>query len=170
MKPIEFLLDFDGTTVTHDFPEIGKSIGAEPVLKVLVENGHKIILFTMRSDVTNPQATDPIIKNIPGNYLSEAVAWFEERNISLYGIQTNPTQHEWTSSPKAYGQKIIDDTCLGIPLKYEPNISSRPFVDWKALLPLLEECKMITPKQAEKLEIDLNAFWYNLLSTLINKC
>jgi len=159
MKPIEMLLDFDATCCTHDFPHIGKSIGAEQVLKVLVENGHKIILFTMRSDVTNPQATDPTIKNIPGNYLSEAVAWFEERNIPLYGIQTNPTQHTWTSSPKAYGQKCIDDINIGIPLKYEPSLSDRPFVDWEALLPLLEECGMITAEQAEILADELNEFW-----------
>jgi len=159
MKSIEFLLDFDATCCTHAFPHIGKSIGAEQVLKVLVENGHKIILFTMRSDVTNPQATDPTIKNIPGNYLSEAVAWFEERNIPLYGIQTNPTQHTWTSSPKAYGQACIDDICLGTPLKYEPSMSGRPFVDWEALLPLLEERGMITSEQAEKLADELNEFW-----------
>lgn len=169
MKPIELILDFDGSTVTHDFPHIGKSIGAEQVLKVLVENGHKIILFTMRSDVTNPQATDPTIKNIPGNYLSEAVAWFEERNIPLYGIQTNPTQHTWTSSPKAFGQACIDDICLGIPLKLIPALSGRPFVDWEALLPLLEERGMITPEQAETLSEELYDFWYNLLSTLNNE-
>lgn len=26
-------IDFDGTCVTHDFPRIGKDIGAQPVLK-----------------------------------------------------------------------------------------------------------------------------------------
>lgn len=26
-------IDFDGTVVTHDFPKIGKDIGAVPVLK-----------------------------------------------------------------------------------------------------------------------------------------
>jgi len=156
MKPIEFLLDFDSTCCTHDFPHIGKSIGAEQVLKVLVENGHKIILFTMRSDNNNYVNPDGSIDN---QGLSEAVRWFQKRNIPLYGIQTNPTQHEWTSSPKPYSQKIIDDTCLGIPLKYEPSMSSRPFVDWEALLPLLEECGMITPEQAEKLADELNEFW-----------
>ena len=38
--------------------EIGKDIGAVPVLKELVENGHNLILFTMRSDVENPQSDD----------------------------------------------------------------------------------------------------------------
>ena len=42
-------VDFDGTCVTHDFPKVGKNIGAEIVLKKLADKGHKIILYTMRS-------------------------------------------------------------------------------------------------------------------------
>ena len=42
-------IDFDGTCVTHEYPKIGKDIGAVPVLKELVEKGHKLILNTMRS-------------------------------------------------------------------------------------------------------------------------
>lgn len=30
-------VDFDGTCVTHEFPKIGKDIGAIPVLRELVE-------------------------------------------------------------------------------------------------------------------------------------
>ena len=43
-------IDFDGTCVTHEFPNVGKSIGADKVLKRLVDNGHHLILFTMRSE------------------------------------------------------------------------------------------------------------------------
>lgn len=42
-------VDFDGTCVAHEFPKVGKDIGAAPILKKLVEKGHKIILYTMRS-------------------------------------------------------------------------------------------------------------------------
>lgn len=42
-------VDFDGTCVTHEFPYVGKEIGAAEVLKELTDKGHKIILFTMRS-------------------------------------------------------------------------------------------------------------------------
>ena len=49
-------IDFDGTCVTHEFPRIGKDIGAVPVLKELIANGHDLILFTMRSDIHNPLA------------------------------------------------------------------------------------------------------------------
>ncbi|MFN5345612.1 MAG: hypothetical protein ACK44N_01860 [Bacteroidota bacterium] len=44
-----------------------------------------------------------------GNYLTEAVNWFNENGIPLYGILTNPTQHTWTTSPKTYAQLYIDD-------------------------------------------------------------
>ena len=32
-------IDFDGTCVSHEFPEIGRDIGAVPVLRELVETG-----------------------------------------------------------------------------------------------------------------------------------
>ena len=42
-------VDFDGTCVSHEFPHIGKNIGAEIVLKALSDAGHDIICMTMRS-------------------------------------------------------------------------------------------------------------------------
>ena len=121
---MDILVDFDGTCTTHDFPRVGQEIGAPEVLRDLVLAGHRLILFTMRSD---------------NNGLTDAVNWFEENDIPLYGIQENPTQRAWTSSPKAYGQLIIDDICLGIPLKVDPNLSDRPFVDWPKCRVLMEE-------------------------------
>ena len=96
-------VDFDGTCVTHEFPLVGKEIGAIPVLKALVANGYGLILFTMRSKA----------------YLDAAIDWFKRNDIELYGIQTNPTQHKWTSSPKSYAHLMIDDSALGCPLKHE---------------------------------------------------
>ena len=126
---MDILIDFDGTCVAHEFPRIGKDIGAAPILRRLTNAGHRLILFTMRSNVEDPRAQDESIVAEPGDYLTQAVNWFKENNIPLYGIQTNPTQHTWTTSPKAYGQLIIDDTCLGIPLKSDTTLTDRPFVD-----------------------------------------
>lgn len=123
----EILIDFDGTVVTHEYPLVGKDIGAVPVLRKLVNNKHRLILFTMRS----------------GKELDDAVYWFKERDIPLYGVNVNPTQHTWTSSPKAYGQLIIDDICLGIPL-VGATPSSRAYVDWPAVERLLVEGGWIT--------------------------
>lgn len=131
-------IDFDGTCVTHEFPKIGKDINAIPVLKELVENGHKLVLFTMRSDVNNPQSDDETIIAKEGNYLTDAVNWFKSNDIPLYGIQTNPTQHTWTKSPKAYAQMYIDDAALGCPLKHDKDVSDRPFVDWSIVRDILK--------------------------------
>lgn len=131
MEKLDILIDFDGTVVAHDFPRIGDDIGAVPVLKKLVANGHRLILFTMRADRndTNEPLT-PGINNKKGPFLTDAINWFKENGIELYGIQTNPTQKNWTTSPKAYGHLMIDDSALGCPLKWDIAVSKRPFVDW----------------------------------------
>ena len=41
---LTFAVDFDGTCVTHEYPEIGQDIGAIPVLQELVNRGHKLVL------------------------------------------------------------------------------------------------------------------------------
>lgn len=135
-------VDFDGTCVTHDFPRVGKEIGAPRVLRKLVENGHQLVLWTMRSDrasgTVNKSITDADYTIYPNysNYLTQAVEWFKKHNIPLYGIQSNPTQREWTDSPKAYAHLYIDDSALGIPLIYKDE-ESRPYVDWKEVEKLL---------------------------------
>ena len=110
-------IDFDGTCVTHDYPRIGKDINAVNVLKKLVDNGHKLILNTMRS----------------GKELKEAINWFKKNDIELYGANENPTQKKWTNSPKVYAHLYIDDAALGCPLKMDLSLSDRPFVDWEAV-------------------------------------
>lgn len=124
-------IDFDGTCVTHEYPHVGKDIGAVPVLKALVEKGHKLILNTMRSD------------NEDGEYLTDAVKWFEENNIELFGIQRNPTQDDWTSSPKVYANIYIDDAALGCPLTFNSGYSLRPYVDWVIVHKMLGEMQIL---------------------------
>jgi hypothetical protein len=127
-------IDFDGTCVTHEFPNIGKDIGAVPILKELVKEGHQLILFTMRSDKKEVLTDHFEIHSKAEPYLTEAVNWFKDNGIELYGIQTNPTQHSWTDSPKAYCHLYIDDASLGCPLIYPFGVNQtnhyRPFVDW----------------------------------------
>lgn len=129
-------IDFDGTCVTHEHPELDRDIGAVPVLKKLVDNGHKLILWTMRCDsgVESGQF-------ISG--LKDAVKWFEDNGIPLYGIQRNPEQDTWTLSPKCYANLYIDDAALGCPLIYNESMSNRPFVDWIKVETLLKELNII---------------------------
>ena len=137
-------IDFDGTCVTHEFPKVGKDIKSVPVLKSLVANGHQLVLFTMRSDIVNQNGTDNELLIENGNYLTDALNWFKENEIPLYGIQTNPTQHTWTTSPKAYAQMYIDDAALGCPLKYDKHYAERPFVDWAVVRDILRRNGLLT--------------------------
>jgi hypothetical protein len=120
-------VDYDGTCTTHAYPEIGKDIGSIPVLKELVANGHNLILFTMRS----------------GKQLAEAEKWFADNEIELWASQRNPTQDNWTTSPKCYAQYYIDDAAVGCPLIEDANISDRPFVDWIKMRELLVEKNLL---------------------------
>lgn len=129
-------VDFDGTCVTHEFPKVGKDIGAVPVLKELVKKGHKIILYTMRShpDDNNHGKTlnNEVITNDP---LQDAIDWFKENNIPLYGVNENPSQKNWTSSPKVYADIYIDDSAYGAPLvAYNSNFYPyRPYINWEVI-------------------------------------
>lgn len=153
-------IDFDGTTVTHAFPEIGVNVGAEFVLQDLVKNGHKLILFTMRCDHDfEPTSDQPDIIAEGGPYLTHAIDWFELHNIPLYGIQKDPEQHKWTSSPKSYARYMIDDSALGTPLLFVPQLSSRPFVDWIELSWILYKKDLITLVQYERVS-DLIADYF----------
>jgi len=129
---MDIVIDFDGTCVTHEYPAIGKEIGATPVLRDLVDAGHRLILFTIRSNN----------KKKNNHTLEDAVKWFQERDIPLFGIQTHPEQHLWTLSPKAYGDMYIDDVALGCPLIIPEN-DERPYVDWKTVRILLRKSGII---------------------------
>lgn len=154
---MKIAIDFDGTCVEHAYPEIGADIGAVPVLKRLVAAGHQLILFTMRS----------------GEKLNEASRWFEENGIPLYGIQSDPEQATWTSSPKCFANLYIDDAALGIPLKQDywdarwPDnpipkpleeidmecdfflgLDGRPYVDWEKVEGILKS-KNILPTEEQ---------------------
>ncbi len=125
-------IDFDGTCVTHDFPAIGRDIGAVPVLKALVASGHQLILWTMRSDKDDVATNVEGIHDISGKFLTDAVNWFKENNIELWGINENPDQKSWTSSPKAFANLYIDDMAVGCPLRRAGDVE-QPFVDWHVL-------------------------------------
>ena len=114
MKKI-IAVDFDGTIVSHMYPKIGiENPSAIRVLKKLIEQGHQLILWTMRS----------------GEPLNEAVAYCEERGISFLGVNSNPNQYSWTTSPKQYADLYIDDAALGCPTQFDPN-TQRQWVNWR---------------------------------------
>ncbi|MBO5733156.1 MAG: hypothetical protein J6R38_06025 [Alistipes sp.] len=115
-------VDFDGTCVEHDYPDVGMDVdGAVEVLKALRAKGHRLILFTMRS----------------GSKLDAAVRWFKERKIDLWAVNNNPEQKSWTDSIKVHADLYIDDSAVGCPLKFIDD-APRPMVDWAKVRERLE--------------------------------
>ncbi len=120
-------IDFDGTVVDHRYPYVGDPVPLAVIwLQRFVELGAKLILFTMRSDDAEGK-----------EYLRDAVQYFENNGIELFGINHNPDQDAWTKSPKAYGELYIDDSAFGCPLVHPPTFN-RPCVDWKIVGPEVE--------------------------------
>ena len=111
-------VDFDGTIVEHQFPNIGPPVPhALEVLRFWNEkNIARIVLWTMRS----------------GDRLQEALWYLDHEGIEIWAANENPTQGIWTTSPKAYCHMYIDDAALGCPLFYPKN-GERPYVDWLAV-------------------------------------
>lgn len=105
-------VDFDGTCVRHDFPKIGPEVpGAVATLRALLARGDRLILWTVRS----------------GEHLDAAVAWFRERNLTLWGVNENPEQAAWSQSRKVYAEAYVDDAAIGA-----PSLAGtvRPVIDW----------------------------------------
>ena len=120
-------VDFDGTICHHDFPGLGDEIeNAINVLRQLNKKGHKIIIFTMRSD----------------EYLDDAVDFLKRKGVELYGLNHNPDQTTFTTSPKAYAHLYIDDAALGCPVKYSSKYK-RNYVDWYRVESHLKHMKIL---------------------------
>ena len=69
-------VDFDGTIVTHKYPDIGDEIPfAIDTLKMLMKEQHRVILWTVRE----------------GQLLEDAVAWCRERGLGFM-LSTRITQ------------------------------------------------------------------------------
>ncbi|MDO5036491.1 MAG: hypothetical protein Q4D93_05985 [Porphyromonas sp.] len=94
-------LDFDGTIVTHKYPEIGEEIpDAVRVVKQLIRDGHRIILWSVRE----------------GTLLDEALQWCEERGLTFYAV--NQDFPEEQTEDRYFSRKIkadifIDDRAIG---------------------------------------------------------
>lgn len=145
MKQRIIAVDFDGTCVTHEFPKVGRDVGAAPVLRALVMAGHRLVLWTMRSDgreALNARNGQPLENPNP---LSDAIKWFTERDIPLWEVNKNPEQATWTESPKAYANLYIDDAALGAPL-LEGLKGERPFIDWNLVRVMLEGAGYLQPE------------------------
>jgi hypothetical protein len=120
-------IDFDGTIVEHEYPEIGAPVpGAIRWMKEFQQAGAKLILWTMRSDSEKSGPT-----------LTQAVDYLRSNGIELFGVNGNPSQNAWTASPKAYAHLYIDDAACGCPLRESAAMGGRAMVDWDVVGPLV---------------------------------
>ena len=91
-------VDFDGTIVEHQYPAIGpeKPFAIE-TLKKLVEEQHRIILWTVRE----------------GKLLEDAVRFCRERGLEFYAVNRNYPEEKDYSERKIRADLWIDDRNLG---------------------------------------------------------
>ena len=95
-------VDFDGTIVQDRYPAIGNEIAfATSTLKMLLNDGHKLILWTVRE----------------GRALEQAVQWCRERGVEFYAVNQDfpgedpeETRH-YSRKPKV--DIFIDDRNVG---------------------------------------------------------
>ena len=94
-------VDFDGTIVEHRYPAIGKEKPfAIDTLKRLQEEGHKIILWSVRE----------------GKTLGEAVEFCRRRGLEFYAVNSDFPNASWSGSGvsrKVKADVYIDDRNLG---------------------------------------------------------
>ena len=95
-------VDFDGTIVEHRYPSIGRELPfATETLKKLSQEGHRLILWTVRE----------------GRLLDEAVAFCRERGLDFYAVNRDYPEEEKGKnnhfSRKLKADLWIDDRNLG---------------------------------------------------------
>ena len=94
-------VDFDGTIVEHKYPAIGREIPfATDTLKHLIQDGHRLILWTIRH----------------GRTLQEAIDWCKERGVEFYAVNSDYAEQdveEEERSPKVKCDLYIDDRNVG---------------------------------------------------------
>jgi hypothetical protein len=111
-------VDFDGTIVTHEYPNIGKEIPfAIQTLKMLQKDGHKLILWSVRE----------------GKLLNEAVQWCRKRGLEFYAINRDYPEEE-KSNNNNYSRKLKVDIWID-----DRNIGGLP--DWGVIYRIIKENK-----------------------------
>lgn len=132
-------VDFDGTIVEHEYPEIGKpKLFAFETLRAFQDQGHQLILWTYRA----------------GELLDIAVEFCEKNGIEFYAVNKNYPEENFdeTISRKIIADIYIDDRNIG------------GFPGWSAIWQMLnpdlfnDDIK----KQLEKIPVSKKTIWQKL--------
>lgn len=140
-----FGIDFDNTISTNNYPFAGELIPmAKEVINTLVENGHIIMLWTVRGNET-------VEENGYVNALNKAKEFIEENEIKVHYFNKSPMQPSSLpdSSPKQYVDYYIDDISLGTPLM---NYKNNLVVNWFIICKYLARVGAISQEQLNNLQ------------------
>ena len=126
-------VDFDGTIVTHEYPKIGKEIPfAVQTLKMLANEGHQLILWSVREGQLLEEALDrcrkrglefyaankdfPEEDRTKNNHFSrklKADLWIDDRNVG--GLPDWGTIYRIIKEKKTYEQILTDEIHSEVP-------------------------------------------------------
>ena len=121
-------VDLDGTIVEHEYPKIGKEkIFATETLRQLINDGHRLILWTVRE----------------GELLDEAVEWCRQRGVEFYAVNKDFPE-ENISKNEQFSRKIKADVWID-----DLNIGGLP--DWGTIYRIITEKKTLQQVIEEKL-------------------
>ncbi|MBQ9285559.1 MAG: hypothetical protein IJ209_04660 [Bacteroidaceae bacterium] len=122
-------VDFDGTIVRHRYPEIGEEIPfAISTLKMLIEERHRLILWTVRE----------------GKLLDEALAWCRERGIEFYAVNRDFPEEDVTRNEN-FTRKLKVDMWID-----DRNVGGLP--DWGTIYRIITEHKSFEELLTEELD------------------
>ena len=97
MKKLTIAIDFDGTIVEHNYPDIGKLLPrADLFMRKLEADGHHIIIWTCRE----------------GAEAEKAKEFLKSSNIPFHSFNDNNPEHTKSynnNSRKVYADIYIDD-------------------------------------------------------------
>jgi len=140
---VKIAVDFDGTIVEHQYPEIGKEkLFAFETLHEMQKKGFKLILWTVRS----------------GKSLEEAVEFCRNKGVEFYAVNKN------------YPEEVIDEN-LERKIEVDIFIDDRNiggFPGWSAVWQMLNPDENVQIPQGKKLPGDRRGI--SRLKRLFGKC
>ena len=124
-------VDFDGTIVEHRYPEIGKELPfATQTLKMLIEDRHKLILWSVRE----------------GKLLEDAVEWCRNRGVEFYAVNKDFPEED-LSKNQSFSRKLKADVWID-----DRNIGGLP--DWGTIYQMITEKKTYEQVLTERLSLE----------------
>ncbi len=111
-------VDFDGTIVEHCYPEIGRELPfATQTLKMLIDEGHKLILWSVRE----------------GDLLEAAVEWCKKRGVEFYAVNKDFPEED-TEKNIHFSRKLKVDLWID-----DRNVGGLP--DWGTIYTMIHDHK-----------------------------